>query len=272
MDVVIPAHPKDFDTLPHAVRGVGRHVNGLGRVFVVSSEDPGTRGTTWVDEGGLGPRVPALSDVRSALVDSGADPARAGWVYQQLLKLGVGDAVEGVTRQHLVIDADVIFLRAVDFGAVRFPYSIATEYQQQYLDVCERLIGEPVGTHSFTAHHMVFDTEFTRELHDELEARHGRPWWQAILAALDPAHPSAFSEWNLYGHWVLARHRDDAAHRQLVWLDVRNIPTLVGRATLGMYNDFVAAHAYRREQRRDQARVFSARLIRELQHSVWRGR
>jgi hypothetical protein len=269
MDAVIPAHPKDFDTLPHALRGVRRHVNGLGRVFVVSSEDPGIRGVTWIDEAAL---TPSVADVRTALVQSGADAARAGWVYQQLLKLGAGRLIDDLTQRYLVIDADVIFLRAVDFGGVRFPYSIATEYQQQYLDACERLIGERVGTHSFTAHHMVFDREFARELHDELEARHGLPWWQAILGALDPAQASAFSEWNLYGHWVLARHRDDAEHRQLVWLDVRNIPTLLGRATLGMYNDFVAAHAYRRERRRDQARVFSARLFRELQHSIWSGR
>jgi hypothetical protein len=268
MDVVIPAHPKDFDVLAHAARGVMRHVRDLGRVFVVSPEDPGVHGVTWVDEGALPSGFPALADVHAALSESGADPSRAGWVYQQLLKLGAGELVEGISQKYLVVDSDVIFLRTIDFGAARFPYSVATEYQQQYLDVCERLIGEPVGSHSFTSHYMVFDREFAAELRAELEQRHGQPWWRAIVASLDPAEASAFSEWNLYGHWVLARHPDDAAHRQLVWLDIRNVPTLLGRATLGMYHDFVAAHAYRREQRRDQARVFIARLARELQHSI----
>jgi hypothetical protein len=272
MDVVIPAHPKDFDVLPHAVRGVMRHVRNRGRVFVVGPEDPGLRGVTWIDEDACPAGFPSVDDVRAALTQGGGDGTRAGWVYQQLLKLGVDELVEGLTQKYLVIDSDVIFLRTVDFGGIRFPYSIATEYQQQYLDVCERLIGEPVGTHSFTAHHMAFDRELASELRAELERRHGQPWWRAILASLDPAEASAFSEWNLYGHWVLARHRDDASHRQLFWLDVRNVPTAVGRATLGMYHDFVAAHSYRREQRTDQARVFSARLARELQHSIGRVR
>jgi hypothetical protein len=271
MDIVIPAHPKDFDVLPHAVRGVRRHVRDRDRMIVISPEDPRLRGVTWVDEAAAGAGFPSLAEVRAALEGSGAEGARAGWVLQQLIKLGVGELVDDISKRYLVIDADVIFLRTVDFDGPRFPYSRATEHQQQYLDVCERLIGDRVGTHSFTAHHMVFDRSLAAELRDELEQRHDMAWWQAILAALDPAESNGFSEWNLYGHWVLARHPDDAEHRQLFWLDVRHIPTLLGRAALGMYHDFVAVHAYRREQRSDQARVFGARLARELQYAAYFG-
>lgn len=50
----------------------------------------------------------------------------------------------------------------------------------------------------------------------------------------------------------------------MLWRDVRTIPTLVGRATLGMHYDFVAAHAYGLVPRRTRAAELAVRLREEL--------
>lgn len=212
-DIVVPAHPKDFGVLRHALSGVLRHVPGVERVFVVGPERPPFRDARvrWLDEGRLA-GAPTLADVRAALArlhGVHAATSRGPWLYQQLLKLASGSAIDGLSERYLVMDADVIFLRDTDLVATvgnrRFPYSLATERHAPYLDACRRLLGATAGPQSFVAHHMVFDREFVRVMLDEISDRCEGLWWEAILAAADPAEPSSFSEWNLYGHWVLLR-------------------------------------------------------------------
>lgn len=47
-------------------------------------------------------------------------------------------------------------------------------------------------------------------------------YWACVDAA--GADESGFSEWNLYGHWVLSHHETHAVHRQLFWRDVTRHP------------------------------------------------
>ncbi len=38
-----------------------------------------------------------------------SDSSRGSWVYQQILKLGAGAYIDGLSSSYLVIDSDVIF-------------------------------------------------------------------------------------------------------------------------------------------------------------------
>ena len=38
-----------------------------------------------------------------------------------------------------------------------------------------------------------------------MTARFGMPWWQAILSEIDRGHLISFSEYELYGHYLLAQ-------------------------------------------------------------------
>jgi hypothetical protein len=270
IDVVVPAHEKDFGTLPRCVRSILRHVRPLRRVHVVSAQRFEMRDdrVRWVAEPGP-PAFPALEEVRERWAASHPETAdRAGWVYQQLLKLGARDYVPDLSPSYLVVDADVIFLRATGFDTEqlgRFPYSVAFEHHPAYRAAYERLLGSPpTAPFSLTAHHMLYDRELIGELQAEIAERHGARWHSAYLDAVDKAEPSSISEMDIYGWWVLDRHPEHARRRQLVWRDVQRVPGPVGRAVIGLDYDFVAAHAWLRRSAWVRARGTVARIGGEL--------
>ena len=146
IDVVIPAHTKDFDVLRHAVRGVLRYITPLRFVYVVAADRFATDDdrVVWIREQS-GPRLPGLADVSGLWATHGpAALARAGWVYQQILKLGVPEIIPGLSDAYMLVDADVVWLRQqhVDLSeAARFPYTQAFEYHAPYRQAYERLFG-----------------------------------------------------------------------------------------------------------------------------------
>ena len=163
VDLVIPAHRKDFPVLGHALRAALRHLTPIGNVYVVSADRfdwPDDR-VAWVPEPAP-PQLPRLADVRAWwAAENAPTAARAPWVYQQLLKLGADHYIEDLSSSYLVIDSDVVFLRPTSFDPDRlgpFPYSRAFEYHPPYRDAYERLFGAPPTTgFSLTAHHLLYD-------------------------------------------------------------------------------------------------------------------
>ena len=267
LDVVVPAHHKDFDTLEHCVRSVARHVAGVRRICVVADQPFSSREklVEWVAEPEP-PVLPGIAEIRSQWEREAPENAgRAPWVFQQLLKLGAKEFVDGLSQRYLVVDSDVIFLRAVSFAGPRFPYSRSTELNPPYAESYRRLIGEDQpGDQSYTAHHMLYDQGFLGELFDEIGSRHGKSWAQAYVDAVDFTEPNSINEQDTYAHWVISRHPEDAVHRQLRWRDSNFVPGLFARATLSLDYDFVAAHAYRRESKAQRLKHVLARIRDEV--------
>ena len=271
IDVVIPAHPKDFALLRHCIRGVLRNIAPLRQVVVVSSDHYTAREdrVKWVPETAAEQAgLPSLKEIESDWASRSLQPTpRATWIYQQLLKLGAGGYIEDLSNRFLVVDADVIFLRYVSFADAerRILYSRASEYHPPYLEAYRRLTGEdPPSRESFTAHHMLYDQNLLDELFASIEGLKGEPWYWAYVHAADPAEASAINEQDTFGLWMLSQHRERMRHRQLFWRDVSITPRALGRAHLGLDYDFVAVHAYRKGPRLRRARGLGLRLAREL--------
>ncbi len=255
VDVVIPAHPKDFPVLRRCVRSVFRYLRPLGRVYVVAAEPfaTGNRRVVWVPESSAS-SLPSSAQVREQLIGYGPKAAaRASWIYQQILKLGVPEYVPEVSAAYMVADADLIWLRPwrimVD-DRIRFPYTQAFEYHPPYRDAYQRLFGvRAQAPFSLTAHQMVYDRELLAQMKRAIEVRHELEWWEAYIRAADPLEPSSISEMDIYGLWVLDNHPEAASHRQLSYLNVPIVPGPLGRATYARDFNFVAAHAWMRAPR-----------------------
>jgi hypothetical protein len=268
VDVVIPAHPKDFPVLRHCVRSVLRYLEPLGRVYVVAPEPFAAKDprVVWVPEGSAS-SLPTSAQLRERWTQHGpTTAARAGWIWQQLLKLGVPDYVPAVSAAYMLVDADVIWLRPwrimID-DQIRFPYTQAFEYHPPYRDAYFRLFGvRPQAPFSLTAHQMVYDQELLAQMKRAIEARHGVAWWEAYVNAADPLEPSSISELDIYGLWVLDNHPMAASHRQLHYLNVPVVPGPLGRAVFARDFNFVAAHAWMR----------ASRWVRAAQIGGWVGR
>jgi hypothetical protein len=267
IDVVVPAHHKDFDTLSHCVRSVARHVDGVRRICVVADQRFESRAgpVEWVPEPASSV-LPDIASIRSQWErEAPANAGRAPWVYQQLLKLGAREYVDGLSPRYLVVDSDVVFLRAVSFEGPRFPYSRSTELNPPYAESYRRLIGEDQpGDQSYTAHHMLYDQELLSEMFGQIESLHGNAWAQAYVDAVDFDEPNSINEQDTYAHWVISHHPAEAEHRQLRWRDSSFVPGLLARAVLSIDYDFVAAHAYRRESKVQRLKHVLAHVVGEV--------
>ena len=278
IDIVIPAHVKDFAVLRHSVRGVLRYLRPIGRVFIVSREPfqcPDAR-VVWVPESAAELTLPSLAAVQAKWTARRADGARAAWIYQQLLKLGAPNYIDSLSPAYLVVDSDVVFLRDVSLVSdppIRFPYSHAYEHHEAYRDAYQRLFGNSPSTgHSLTGHHMLYDQALLHDMMREIEDRHGTSWTDAYIDAVDYRQDSSISEMDVYGWWVLERHPELAARRQLLWRDTAVVPGPVGRAMYARDYDFVAAHAWMRASRWRRAAATFAHMAREVRADAARRR
>ncbi len=207
LDVIIPAIAKDAQTLPYVVEGLRRNLrHPIGTIFVVASADPALRAMLrrldceFVDENEVLP-------VRRADIDyvwNGLD--RSGWMLQQLIKLS-GDCV-ATSPYFLAVDADTVLVRPQVFILDGKPVLLhSDEHYEPYFDVCRKILGAELASGlSCVAHKMLFATDRLRALRTFIESRFAGRWFEAVLAHLRRDEISGFSEYELYGHWVLQRY------------------------------------------------------------------
>ena len=273
IDIVVPSHAKDLRTLPLAVQAALRYLQPAAQLYVVSREPFASLDDRvhWVPEPDGG-SFPSVEDVRERLASRGVGTARGAWIYQQLLKLGASEYIDGLSPTYLALDSDVIFLRPVSFeteSGIRFLFAPAREEHGPYRASYARLLGTPpTTTTSLVAHHMLYDRELLSELRSEIARRAGRAWHEAYVDATDPAEPSSVSEFNTYGWWVLERHPALARARPLSWRNLRSVPPAFEQRLLARRYDFVAAHEHLRSAGHRSLVAPPARAVRRLRRAV----
>lgn len=157
IDVVIPVIEKDLDILPLCLEGVKHCVpHPIRETYIVAPSSDRIEafcqehGTTFVEESsvlGYGPRS----------IDYSVNGTnRAGWIFQQLLKLS---GRIGTAPYFLVIDADHILVRRHTFldNCGRTVFYMSKEFHPPYYRSIESLLGMPYGeTLSYVDHKMLF--------------------------------------------------------------------------------------------------------------------
>ena len=126
-----------------------------------------------------------------------------GWVLQQFVKFGAAFHVP--TEDYLVLDADTVFVSPQEFvrgGKTVLRYS--DQYELLYGRSLRMILGNdrrfPV---SFVTHHMMFNRETVKEMLEMTERRFEKSWWLAFLEDVDRGHLISFSEFELYGNYVV---------------------------------------------------------------------
>lgn len=199
LTVVVPAVEKDAELLDHCLRSIRESlVHPISDLWVVAPESDRVRAIATAHKARFVPEDVILPR-----------PARElktrGWVLQQLIKFNAANHV--ATPDYLVLDADTIFLRPQTFfrsGKTVLRYS--DQYELLYNRSLELVFGHrrrfPV---SFVTHHMLFNRDKVKQLLAFLESRFKKTWWEAILHEVDQGHLISFSEYELYGHFIMAQ-------------------------------------------------------------------
>lgn len=149
-------------------------------------------------------------------------PKRAGWYFQQLLKLGIS-FIDGISENYVVLDADTIFLKKIDFinSEGKFVFLKSSEYHVDYFVNYNALLNEtPNREFSFISQYMVFNKEIVKELVSRIDSNinNGDNWCIKILSNLIGEGPSLFSEYETYGHFVKNHYLKSCEFISLPWL------------------------------------------------------
>jgi hypothetical protein len=206
VDIIIPVAGKDSLCLESTILAARRFLrHHIGGIYLVYKERPKgawlkSRDIILLDERDVIPFPKSSIAYRPRGVD------RSGWLYQQLIKLSC-DRI--CTEEHiLALDADTVLMRPQRFIKNRkIVMNVSDERHEPYYRMIDRLLpGTDIFSYSFVSHHMMFKKAYLREMKRCLESA-GRSWLEAILAGIDPQEMSGFSEYELYGNFVMAHHR-----------------------------------------------------------------
>lgn len=147
--------------------------------------------------------------------------ARAGWYFQQFLKMAYAEVCQD--DFYFTLDADTIPVRKIDmFDENASPFfDLKTEFNPPYFTTLKKLIGlSKVIDGSFISEHMIFKTEYMRTLIRQIEENNcleGKAFFEKIINAVNSVDllKSGFSEFETYGTFVVSKYPDKYKMRTL---------------------------------------------------------
>jgi len=163
----------------------------------------------------------SLGTIRDALSARNGTGTRAGWYFQQFLKMAMCARPE-MAEHCLIWDSDTVALQPLRFfdDEGRMLVNPKTEHNGPYFATLRTLLGiEKQVNFSFISEHLMVSPAYMRELIGELSGGSSQPaaWVWHILGAI-PDHDlggSAFSEYETYGNFVVLRHPGAIRSRKL---------------------------------------------------------
>jgi len=201
IDVVIPAHEKDLDTLDLCIEKIRENVRNVNRILVLYNKKL-TEKAEWYPESEVSFSIKDIGDI----IGFGPHTPR---YYVALLQHLVATEVEGLTENVLVNDSDTIHLTETEFvspaglcyfnvsydvprGMTHHPY---VEGMMKFMpDVTKQT------EYSGICHHMLLNREITKEITKYIEDLHGEVFWKAFLNVTSekyktlPNKPVGFSQ------------------------------------------------------------------------------
>jgi len=210
IDVFIPAIVRDLEILKYVIDSIRVNIlHPVDRIFIVGPhyEDLiklcDKKGCTFIDENTLLPFSKDHINYKPRNSD------RSGWLYQQLLKLNCDKICQN--EYILIADADTVFARPQSFeheGKIIF--DVSSELHRPYYQIYNRLLNKsPYYYISFVSHHMLFQKSKLIAIKNSIEDIHKMKWFDAILNHIDYNEISSFSEYELYGHYMLSNFKKE---------------------------------------------------------------
>ncbi|RXT13998.1 DUF6492 family protein [Ammoniphilus sp. CFH 90114] len=212
LDIVIPAIKKDLKVLPHVIDSIHKQIrHPIGKIFIVAPQDASMmklckeKHCKFIHEDTV---LPILKEEIDYWWNG---KNRAGWMFQQLLKLS-GDTLSN-EGHYLVIDADTILIQPHTFiQDDKFIFYYRNLRKKEYYRAYHRLLGAkaeaPSRSISFVSHYMVFNVKLLKELKRKIEQKHSKPWFECILQNFDRTKYAPFSEYETYGNFMYSNYRE----------------------------------------------------------------
>jgi hypothetical protein len=146
---------------------------------------------------------------------------RAGWYFQQFLKMAVSNLPE-VADYYLIWDSDTILLRSISFfdDSETVLINPRTEYHQPYFEVLKKTVFiDRKVDFSFISEHLMVKKTYMKELIKvfEIRASNEMSWVELILNSIEDQYlkASGFSEFETYGNFIAVNYKNSFKCRSL---------------------------------------------------------
>jgi len=229
-DIVIPLGPNERNNIEKQITFLKQNIFGYRNIYIISYDPSIQINDCIIIDETVFPF--SKNDVGEVFLSYKGKNNRNGWYLQQLLKLYAGSCISGILDTYLVVDADVFFLKPIEFirdGKYYFTTS-TNEYHKPYFDHMKTLHPsfEIISNKSAISHHMMFHQSYLKEMMNMVEEHHSMVFWKAFLYCVQEhkKHPidvceSGASEYEIYLNFMLKYHKDKVVLRELHW-DIKN--------------------------------------------------
>jgi len=219
IDAVIPCHSKDRDTVELCIKGCRKNIIGLRNIYLITNDvNMRPPGVTTLDENKLFGNEVTKDKIETRWKNKCPENAdRAGWLFQQFLKLGSCYTINDLTENYIILDSDVTFLKKVHFfEGDKILISPSNEYHKPYFDFYERLFDKPADREwPFVSHHIPVRKTLLKEFIKAIEKRTQKKWYDVILDNIDYKKRGCFSEYETFGHYLKKHHPEKLQIRKL---------------------------------------------------------
>ena len=246
-DILFLCHEKDIDSLKYALKYAKKNVVGYRKIFLLSKENffPNNKDLTFVNEN----IFPFSKEDMKKYVSQ----KRAGWYYQQFLKLYFLKVMKKkVLDNILIIDADTIFLKKTKFfqkGKALYNFEIG--YHQPYYSVMQKVFGFSRQKENLSGitHHIIFQRKYLDKIF-EIGSKKGKvELWKNVLNNVDPETISGFSEYDLYFNYMLKNHSKEISLRKLKFIDFPYFSKKWINFFTKLNYNYLSAHEYLRKEK-----------------------
>lgn len=226
-DVIIPCGSCDVSFVPRVVEYIKKFLVEAENIYIITNKSNFSKiqkhgSINLIDENSM---LNYLNlDIVKKMLAKKKWYVRQGWYFQQFLKLGF--ALSPYSKEYyLSWDADTLPLRELKyFDEEEHPlFTKKSEYHPAYFETNEKLVGiGKVQSFSFIAEHMLFKVEYVKELLATIESSRisGDNWVEKCIEAcefsqIDVFKEPYFSEFELYGSFVMEKHQEAYRARDL---------------------------------------------------------
>lgn len=159
-----------------------------------------------------------LSDIQRLMPATNKE--RAGWYYQQLLKIkALAELGEHNRDVNLIWDADTVPFQALKFVVEdKLVYHVGTEHHLPYFKTIQKLLNKPkITSFSFISQCFPARKIWVNEFLKEVEQIHKTSWYHAILDCTDLGEGSGFSEYETLGTYFAHRYPEQMLESKGLW-------------------------------------------------------
>lgn len=214
-DVIVPMTPDNLPVFRMNVEWMKKNLS-CRRILVIGAEalaEPSRDlGVEFIQEDTLIEGM-TLKNIKARIEERLGNGKRAGWYFQQFLKLAYAYVCED--EYYIVWDADTVPLHKIPHMTDGHPvFTKKEEMEPAYFETLDRLFDGKVkrcGEFSFICENMIMNVRIMKEMLEDIMNQpglQGDTFWERILSAVSDENlpGSGFSEFETYGNYVMTYH------------------------------------------------------------------